>query len=53
MAVGASDGAVDDLGAFHSLWFVDPDGMQVELVVVVDASLADIHEPRPLERALA
>jgi catechol 2,3-dioxygenase-like lactoylglutathione lyase family enzyme len=50
---GASDGAVDDLGAFHSLGFVDPDGMQVELVVVVDASLAGIHEPRPLERAPA
>jgi len=53
LARGASDGAVDDLGAFHSLWFVDPDGLQVELVVVVDASLGDIHAPRPLERAPA
>jgi catechol 2,3-dioxygenase-like lactoylglutathione lyase family enzyme len=53
VAAGASDGAVDDLGAFHSLWFEDPDGMQVELVMIVDASLAGIHEPRPRERAPA
>jgi catechol 2,3-dioxygenase-like lactoylglutathione lyase family enzyme len=45
---GACDGTVDDLGAFHSLWFVDPDGMQGELAVIVDASLQGIHEPRPL-----
>jgi catechol 2,3-dioxygenase-like lactoylglutathione lyase family enzyme len=46
-----SDGAVDDLGAFHSLWFDDPDGMRVELVVIVDRDLRDIHEPRPLVSA--
>jgi catechol 2,3-dioxygenase-like lactoylglutathione lyase family enzyme len=45
---GATSGAVDDLGAFHSLWFEDPDGMRVELTVIVDADLRDIHEPRPL-----
>jgi catechol 2,3-dioxygenase-like lactoylglutathione lyase family enzyme len=45
---GACDGAVDDLGAFHSLWFDDPDGMRVELVVIVDPELRGIHEPRPL-----
>jgi catechol 2,3-dioxygenase-like lactoylglutathione lyase family enzyme len=44
----ATNGDVDDLGAFHSLWFEDPDGMRVELVVLVDANLAGIHEPRPL-----
>ena len=48
VARGASDGSVDDLGAFHSVWFTDPDGMQVELVVIVDDALADIHGPRPL-----
>lgn len=48
---GASDGGVEDLGAFHALWFTDPDGMQVELVVVVDARLEGIHAPRPLEPA--
>jgi catechol 2,3-dioxygenase-like lactoylglutathione lyase family enzyme len=48
---GASDGSIDDLGAFHSVWFTDPDGMQVELVVIVDDALADIHAPRPLEPA--
>ena len=33
------------------MWFTDPDGMQVELVVIVDDTLAGIHEPRPLEPA--
>lgn len=49
---GACDGAVDDLGAFHALWFEDPDGMRVELAVIVDPDLEGIHEPRRLpERA--
>jgi catechol 2,3-dioxygenase-like lactoylglutathione lyase family enzyme len=45
---GACDGGVDDLGAFHSLWFEDPDGMRVELSLILDPSLQGIHEPRPL-----
>ena len=45
---GAEAGGVDDLGAFHSLWFEDPDGMRVELVAIVDPELRGIHEPRPL-----
>ena len=48
---GACDGAVEDLGAFHSLWFEDPDGMHVEVTVIVDATLGVIHEPRPLAAA--
>ena len=48
---GASDGAVEDLGAFHSLWFEDPDGMRVEVTVIVDAALGGIHDPRPLVAA--
>ena len=44
-------GAVEDLGAFHSLWFEDPDGMRVELTVLTDPALAGIHEPRPLATA--
>jgi catechol 2,3-dioxygenase-like lactoylglutathione lyase family enzyme len=48
---GASDGRVDDLGAFHTLWFVDPDGMRGEIALIVDEALQGIHEPRPLERA--
>jgi catechol 2,3-dioxygenase-like lactoylglutathione lyase family enzyme len=46
-ASGASSGAVDDLGAFHSLWFEDPDGMRGEITLIVDPQLAGIHEPRP------
>ncbi|WP_116997085.1 VOC family protein [Desertimonas flava] len=48
---GATDGAVEDLGAFHAVWFTDPDGMRVELVHIVDPTLAGIHAPRPLEPA--
>ena len=48
---GACDGAVDDLGAFHSLWFEDPDGMRGEVAVIVDPGLGGIHEPRPLPTA--
>jgi catechol 2,3-dioxygenase-like lactoylglutathione lyase family enzyme len=49
---GACDGLVEDLGAFHSLWFTDPDGMRIELTVIVDPELRDIHEPRPLTGTL-
>jgi catechol 2,3-dioxygenase-like lactoylglutathione lyase family enzyme len=50
---GATDGRIDDLGAFHSVWFEDPDGMRGEIVVIVDEELRGIHEPRPLEPAPA
>jgi catechol 2,3-dioxygenase-like lactoylglutathione lyase family enzyme len=45
---GASDGAVEDLGAFRSLWFQDPDGMRGELTLLVNRALEGIHAPRPL-----
>ncbi|MGH9270224.1 MAG: VOC family protein, partial [Ilumatobacteraceae bacterium] len=48
---GAADSTVEDLGAFHSIWFTDPDGMRGELVVVLDDQLHGIHEPRPLQPA--
>ena len=48
VARGASDGTVEDLGAFHSVWFEDPDGMRAELTVLVDETLRGIHAPRPL-----
>ena len=48
---GASDGTIDDLGAFHSIWFEDPDGMRGEVVLIVDDRLQDIHAPRPLQRS--
>ena len=46
--IGASDGAVEELGPFHSLWFKDPDGMRGELTLILDPDLRGIHEPRPL-----
>jgi catechol 2,3-dioxygenase-like lactoylglutathione lyase family enzyme len=48
LARGAGPGEVEDLGAFHALWFEDPDGMRVELTVIVDPALRGIHAPRPL-----
>jgi catechol 2,3-dioxygenase-like lactoylglutathione lyase family enzyme len=44
----ASDGNIEDLGAFHSLWFHDPDGMHAELTLIVDPTLDGIHAPQPL-----
>lgn len=35
-ARAATDGTIDDLGAFHSLWFTGPDGMRGELTLIVD-----------------
>lgn len=47
-ARGATDGQVEDLGAFHSLWFVDPDGMRGEVTVILDPELRGIHAPEPV-----
>jgi hypothetical protein len=49
---GASNGAVEDLGAFHTIWFEDPDGMRGEITLIVHPNLHGIHEPRPLPAAL-
>lgn len=53
MACGASDGGVDDLGAFRALWFSDPDGMRVELALVVDPALRRFHAPTRIASAHA
>jgi catechol 2,3-dioxygenase-like lactoylglutathione lyase family enzyme len=45
---GATDRSVENLGAFHSVWFSDPDGMRVELTLIVDPLLGGIHAPEPL-----
>lgn len=44
---GACDGAITDLGPKLSLWFVDPDGMHVEVDWVRDEALAGFHVPVP------
>lgn len=51
VAAGASDGSVEDVGAFHTLWFTDPDGMRGELSLVVDPALREFHAPRKLAAA--
>jgi catechol 2,3-dioxygenase-like lactoylglutathione lyase family enzyme len=48
MVSGASTGSIEDLGAFHGLWFEDPDGMRAELIVIVDPTLVGVHAPKPL-----
>jgi catechol 2,3-dioxygenase-like lactoylglutathione lyase family enzyme len=45
---GATDGTIEDLGAFHSLWFTDPDGMRGEVTLIVDPHLGGIHAPTPM-----
>jgi catechol 2,3-dioxygenase-like lactoylglutathione lyase family enzyme len=51
LAREATDGLVEDLGAFHSIWFTDPDGMRVEVVHITNDLLEGIHAPRPIEPA--
>jgi GNAT superfamily N-acetyltransferase len=48
MACGASDGRVDDLGAFRTTAFLDPDGMRVELTLIIDDALRHIQAPEPM-----
>ncbi|MGH8918648.1 MAG: VOC family protein [Actinomycetes bacterium] len=45
---GASDGEVTDLGPKLSIWFVDPDGMHIEVDWVWDPSLQGFHAPVPV-----
>jgi hypothetical protein len=45
---GATSGTVEDVGAFHTLWFQDPDGMRGEVCLIVDPRLGDFHAPVPL-----
>ena len=52
VALGASDGAVTDLGPQLSFWFVDPDGMHIAVDWVRDPSLQGFHAPRPVEVAM-
>jgi catechol 2,3-dioxygenase-like lactoylglutathione lyase family enzyme len=44
----ATNGVVEDLGAFHALWFRDPDGMRSELALIIDPGLGSFHAPRKL-----
>jgi catechol 2,3-dioxygenase-like lactoylglutathione lyase family enzyme len=49
LARGVDHGDVENLGAFHALWFTDPDGMRVEIALIVDPTLAAFHAPVPLK----
>lgn len=44
----ASDGMIEDLGPFRSVWFTDPDGMRAELVHIMDPRLQGVHAPIPM-----
>jgi catechol 2,3-dioxygenase-like lactoylglutathione lyase family enzyme len=46
---GVNHGDVEDLGAFHAFWFTDPDGMRVEIALIVDPALAAFHAPIPVK----
>jgi catechol 2,3-dioxygenase-like lactoylglutathione lyase family enzyme len=51
LARQATNGAVEDLGAFRALWFSDPDGMRGELSLIVDPELKAFHAPQPARGA--
>ncbi|QIR36531.1 VOC family protein [Tolypothrix sp. PCC 7910] len=44
---GVSDGAVFDLGPVLNLSFSDPDGMHIEVCLIVDTSFEGFHQPQP------
>ncbi|MGI2902923.1 VOC family protein [Tolypothrix sp. VBCCA 56010] len=44
---GVSDGAIADLGPVLNLSFFDPDGMHIEVCLIVDTTLKGFHQPRP------
>jgi hypothetical protein len=46
LARGACTEAITDFGSQISFMFIDPDGMEGEICLVVDAA-AESHEPRP------
>ena len=52
VALGHSDGAVSTLGPVHSCFFTDPDGMECEIMLVLDPESRDLHAPQPLEPAV-
>ncbi len=45
MSMGATDGFVTDFGAHYSLFFVDPDGLECEVVVPSPAPVDVFHPP--------
>lgn len=48
---GACDGSVTDFGSLLSVWFTDPDGMELEVCCLKKgASLAEAVDPRPAAR---
>jgi catechol 2,3-dioxygenase-like lactoylglutathione lyase family enzyme len=47
-ARGAGGTSIDDLGPIHSFWCQDPDGMQLEVTLVLDRALTGVHAPVPL-----
>jgi catechol 2,3-dioxygenase-like lactoylglutathione lyase family enzyme len=50
--LGCSDGTVSTLGPVRSCFFTDPDGMECEIMLVLDPESRELHAPRPLEPAV-
>lgn len=49
---GACDGTVTDFGSGLSVWFTDPDGMELEICCLKPgASISDTGDPRPTTKA--
>ncbi len=43
---GACDGSISDFGSVFSVWFTDPDGMELEVCCLKEgADMADVRDP--------
>lgn len=48
VAHGACEGKVSDFGSLVSVWFTDPDGMELEVACIRQgADIADAVDPQP------
>jgi len=51
---GACEGNVTDFGSILSVWFMDPDGMELEVCCIkTGANISDVVDPYPATGATA
>ncbi len=44
---GACEGNVTDFGSILSVWFIDPDGMELEVCCIKTGGIGDVVDPHP------
>lgn len=54
VAHGACEGKVSDFGSVVSVWFTDPDGMELEVACIKQgADIADAVDPQPEDAGMS